>query len=67
MPLGELTEFVGISWKATDQTAIGANLSMMKGLILKEGQKGKYVFKLSGTGKTWVESDLIQKIKAKNS
>jgi len=62
--LSELTNLVSLSWKAVNQPYVAANIGMMKGLLLKEGPRGKYVFKLSGTGKSWIETDLLPKIKA---
>jgi len=62
--LSELTNLVSLSWKAVDQPYVAANIGTMKGLLLKEGPRGKYVFKLSGTGKSWIETNLLPKIKA---
>jgi len=62
--LGELTNLVSLSWKAVDQPYVAANIGKMKGLVLREGPRGKYVFKLSGAGKNWIETDLLPKIKA---
>jgi len=62
--LNELTNLVSLSWKAVNQPYVAANIGTMKGLLLKEGPRGKYVFKLSGAGKSWVETDLLPKIKA---
>jgi hypothetical protein len=62
--LNELTNFVSLSWKAVGQPYVAANIGKMKGLLLKEGPRGKYVFKLSGTGRSWIETELLPKIKA---
>jgi len=61
--MGELTNLVSLSWKAVDQPYVAANIGQMKGLLLREGPRGKYVFKLSGTGKSWVETDLLPRVK----
>lgn len=62
--LGELTNLVSLSWKAVNQSYVAANIGQMKGLLLREGPRGKYVFKLSGTGKSWIGTELLPKIKA---
>ena len=60
----KLTELVNKSWKTTKEKYIASVIAgAMKGLVLKEGQKGSYVFKLSGAGKSWVETELIPEIK----
>lgn len=61
--MGELTNLVSLSWKAVDQPYVAANIGQMKGLLLREGPRGKYVFKLSGSGKSWVENDLLPRVK----
>lgn len=63
--VGELTNLVSLSWKSVDQRYVAANIGQMKGLLLREGPKGKYIFKLSGAGKSWVEKDLLPKIREK--
>lgn len=60
--IGELTNLVSLSWKSVDQRYVAANIGKMKGLLLKEGPRGKYVFKLSGAGKSYIENDLLPKI-----
>lgn len=61
----ELTELVGLSWKSIDESTIGARMSDLKGLVIKEGPKGKYVYLLSGVGKNWVEHNLLPKLRGK--
>jgi hypothetical protein len=63
--VGELTSLVSLNWKSVDQRYVAANIGKMKGLLLREGPKGKYIFKLSGAGKSWVEKELLPKIKEK--
>lgn len=59
----ELTELVSLSWKTVDQPRITATIADLKGLVIKEGPKGKYVYLLSGAGKSWVENDLLPKLR----
>lgn len=61
--VGELTNLVSLSWKSVDQPYVAANIGKMKGLLLREGTRGKYMFKLSGAGKSWIENDLLPKIR----
>lgn len=63
LPMNELTNLVSLNWKAVDQPRVSSNIAKMRGLILKEGPKGKYVYKLSGTGRSWVESKLLPKLR----
>lgn len=61
----ELTELVGLSWKSIEESTIAARIADLKGLVIKEGPKGKYVYLLSGAGKSWVENNLLPKLKEK--
>ena len=61
--IGELTNLVSLNWKAVGQPYVAANVGQMKGLLLREGPRGRYVFKLSGSGKSWVENDLLPKLR----
>lgn len=63
LSMKELTDLVSLNWKAVKPPYVSANIGDMKGLILKEGPRGKYIYKLSGTGKSWVENDLLPKIR----
>jgi len=63
--VGELTNLVSLSWKSVNQPYVAANIGQMKGLLLKEGPRGKYTFKLSGAGKSWVKKELLPKIREK--
>jgi len=59
----ELKELVSLNWKAVGQPRITSIIAELKGLVLKEGPRGKYTYKLSGTGKSWVETKLLPKLK----
>lgn len=59
----ELTDLISLNWKAVDQRYVAAVIGGMKGLILKEGPRGKYVYKLSGTGKSWTENNVLPKLR----
>lgn len=65
--MGELKELVNLSWKAVSQPYVSANIGQMKGLILKEGSRGAFVYKLSGTGKSWIENTLLPKLRGKEN
>jgi hypothetical protein len=59
----ELTDLVSLSWKAVKQPYVAANIAQMKSLLFKEGVRGSYLFKLSASGKCWVETELLPKLR----
>lgn len=63
--MSELTELVINNWKSVDMPYISSNLSMMKAFVIKEGSRGSFSYKLSGSGKSWVENELLPKLKSK--
>jgi len=63
--MSELTKLVGINWKDVGAPYISSNLSQMRAFIIKEGGRGSYSYKLSGSGKNWVENELLPKLKLK--
>jgi len=63
LSMNELTNFVSLNWKAVDQPRVSSYIAKMRGLVLKEGPKGKYVYKLSGTGRSLIESKLLPKLR----
>ena len=65
--LSELEELMSLSWKAVKQPYIAANLGQMKGLILKEGSRGAFIYKLSGLGRNWIKNTLLPKLKGEKS
>jgi hypothetical protein len=63
--LNELTQLVSNNWKTSDVYSVSANLSQMRAYIIKEGTRGSYSYRLSGSGKSWVENELLPKLKPK--
>lgn len=63
--MNELTKLVRDNWKGIEITTVSANLSQMKAYVIKEGTRGSYSYKLSGSGKNWVENELLPKLKMK--
>lgn len=61
----ELNDLVAKNWKSVSMSYISANLSQMRGLIIREGKRGSYSYKLSGAGKSWIENELLPKLKSK--
>jgi len=59
----ELKELVSLNWKSVDQPRITSIIAELRGLVLKEGPRGKFVYKISGAGKSWVETNLLPKLK----
>jgi len=59
----ELKDLVSLSWKTVDQGTVTARIADLKGLVVKEGPKGKFTYKLSGSGKSWIERDLFPRLK----
>lgn len=64
MSMSELTSLVSENWKAVKQSQISAYLSHMRAFIIKEGTRGSYSYKLSGSGKAWIEKELLPRLKA---
>lgn len=62
--IGELTELVNLNWKNVDTSYISANLAYMRPLVVKMGERRSYSYVLSGFGKSWVENEILQKLKA---
>jgi len=63
----ELKDLVSLSWKTVDQGIVTARIADLKGLVVKEGSKGKFIYKLSGTGKSWIERDLLPRLKGEKT
>lgn len=61
--LNDLTVQVSRNWKKQRQNDVSAVISQMKGWVIKEGQKRKFVYRLSGTGKTEILK-IIQRLKS---
>lgn len=59
--LRELARFVSMNWKSVNTRAVSANLSQMHQLVIPEGKKGSYSYRLSGAGISWVENVLVPK------
>jgi hypothetical protein len=49
--LSDLTSMVSSNWKRVPSTHVSATLGSMKGLIIKEGKPGNYLYRLSGKGR----------------
>ena len=62
--LRELTTLVSRNWKNISSSYITANLSQMRKLIIKEGERGSYRYTLSGIGKSWIKNELIPKLRS---
>ena len=63
--MNELAQLVSNNWKSTDIHNVSANLSQMRAYVLKEGSRGSFSWRLSGSGKNWVENELLPKLKPK--
>jgi len=61
--MGELTELVANNWKSVEMPYISSNLSQMRAFVIKEGSRGSYSYRLSGSGKSWIENELLPKLK----
>jgi Cdc6-like AAA superfamily ATPase len=60
-----LTNDVSRNWKSLTIQEVSANLSQMKGLVIKEGEKGEYTYRLSGSGKSWIRNVLLPELRKK--
>lgn len=52
MTLRELTKSVATNWWRVPSTTISGTVAQMRELVIKEGKPGKYVYRLSGKGRT---------------
>jgi hypothetical protein len=63
--LGELTKLVVNNWKNVEMPYVSSNLNQMRAFVIKEGTRGSFSYRLSGSGKSWIESELLPKLKMK--
>lgn len=63
--MGELTKLVINNWKNVEMPYISSNLSQMRAFVIKEGTRGSFSYRLSGSGKNWIENELLLKLKTK--
>lgn len=63
--MSELTKLVINNWKNVEMPYISSNLSQMRAFVIKEGARRSYSYKLSGSGKNWIENELLPKLKTK--
>ena len=52
--MSELTSLMSENWKSVKMTTTSGYLSYMRAYIIKEGTRGAYTYRLSGSGKNWV-------------
>jgi len=65
LTMREILNLVTKNWKSVKVEYVGANLAQMKSLVIREGKKGSYRYKLSGLGESWVKDELIPKLSGK--
>lgn len=64
--MSELTQLVINNWKSVEMPYISSNLNQMRAYVIKEGARGSYSYRLSGSGKNWIENELLPKLKMKS-
>jgi len=64
--MGELTQLVVNNWKNVEMPYISSNLNQMRAYVIKEGARGSYSYKLSGSGRSWIENELLPKLSMKS-
>ena len=64
--LGELTSLVANNWKGVGTPYVSSILNQMRAFVIKEGSRGSYSYKLSGSGKSWTQNELLPKLKPGN-
>jgi hypothetical protein len=64
--MSELTQLVANNWQNVEMPYISANLTKMRAYVIKEGERGSYSYKLSGSGRNWIENELLPKLKMKS-
>ena len=65
MSMSELNSLVSENWKSVKMPTISAYLSHMRAFIIKEGTRGSYSYRLSGSGRSWIEKELLPKLKTR--
>lgn len=63
--MSALKSLVSENWKSVKLHTISSYLSHMRAFIIKEGTRGSFTYRLSGSGKNWVEKELLPKLKSK--
>ena len=63
LSLREIRQLVLRNWKSVRMKYISANVSQMRGLVFKEGKRGSYRYKLSGSGESWIKDELVPQLK----
>jgi hypothetical protein len=61
--LEELTKLVSRNWNKVSTSYVSANIGQMKHMILAEGTKRQYKYRLSGAGLSWIENELLPRLK----
>lgn len=61
--VAELASLVRDNWKSVDVQYVGASLSQMRVYVIKEGTRGSYSYRLSGVGKSWIEKEVLPKLR----
>lgn len=61
--LDDLTKLVSRNWNKVTNSYVSANIAQMKPLILAEGTKRQYKYRLSGAGLSWIENELLPRLK----
>jgi hypothetical protein len=65
--MSELRSLVSDNWKSVSLPTISAYLSYMRAFIIKEGTRGSFTYRLSGSGRSWIENEVFPKLKSKES
>jgi Cdc6-like AAA superfamily ATPase len=65
LTLSEIKELVSRNWKSLSIYSTSAAIGKMRGLIIREGKRGSYHYRLSGMGESWIENELIPRLKGK--
>lgn len=63
LALREIQELVSRNWKSLTIYSTSARIGGMRGLVMREGKKGSYRYRLSGMGESWIERELIPHLK----
>jgi hypothetical protein len=61
--ISDLRELVQENYKAMRVEQVGANLSKMRPYIIKQGSRGSYTYRLSGAGRSWIENQILPKLR----
>jgi hypothetical protein len=67
IPISDLRDLIQESYRSMPVQQVSANLAKMRPFIIKEGSKGSYSYRLSGAGRSWIETQVLPSLRKTES